>query len=310
MRVIDNKGNMEPEPIKKDSETEIDPTPAPLESHEAAGEENPYQRGLFRTPWRTYLQWSALALTLFLVALGSAAFLSLRSAPGEGLYPLKTGTIEGAVLRTKAGDDARISYDITLLKRRLEEMQVLARDNEVVTEETLATLAKLIDAHTKDAIATLGSASALGNETRVDRASELVYLTNTEDALVANTEEFASIQDAVQETQHSASTYLETAIETLVSTGSQESVYAYLSAQVQSVSTELTTVAHGSTAERLAQSRLSDMKDAIVDGKLADALTYVLKAREAIAADQYLYDAERGPIDGVPIEATSIPEGN
>ncbi len=268
----------------------------------------PHEDG--KGPRRVYLLFGVSGVVFLLVIAGLASFISGSSLPGEPLYAVKTQVVEGTILHTKLGADARATYDVTLLRKRLDELTTLKHDAATTSEESLAAVAKLIDRHTEDAVKALGNNEKLAPETRIDRASELLNITNAEEGLIDTTEEFASMKDSAEETQDKAAEYLKSAIDAFVQTSPPETVYTYLATQIQLVSEDMAKVAHGSTAERLALARTNDTKEAIMDAELGDALTSILKAREAIAADQYLFDAERGPVDGVQLEPTAIPEGS
>jgi hypothetical protein len=69
-------------------------------------------------------------------------------------------------------------------------------------------------------------------------------------------------------------------------------------------------VAFGSTAQKTIARRAEDTADALRENNFKDALSYILKAQQAIIVDEFLFDAERGPIDGVPIEPGAMPEGS
>lgn len=250
---------------------------------------------------------SVLVLALFGTTV--VGYVSLNSAPDTVLYPIKVYVTENAVALVSLTDAARTDYVIMRLERRLSELQALTTDTSTSSPETIATIANLIEAHARDATATLTD-SSLADENKIMQLARLSAITRAEEILLDTTEEFASGRDAVERAQETARTSLASTIETYASTTDAGAVHTFLGAQIQSVMANSPLVARGSNAERLMSQRVDDTQVAITDGHIATALISIVKAQEAITVDGYLFSAERGPTDGAPVTPSAIPEGN
>ncbi len=258
---------------------------------------------------RLILTVSAMLLGA-LLTLGLLMYLAQSSLPGQRLYSFKTGVAEEAVAFTKRDAAAKNAYAVNRIERRLAELKTLASDDSTTTPETLAVVAALTDTHTKVVLETTDTTDSLSSEQKIDALAVLSNVTRAQESLVDSAEEFAPIRNTTSDIERAAAAALTTRIEDFASTSAPEAVRTYLGNQLSLVSADITKVANGSRAQNLTVQRINDANEAIADGNLTDALTYILRARQAIAVDGYLFEAERGPIDGQPIEVIEIPEGS
>lgn len=258
-----------------------------------------------RSSWQLFLLAGVAVLAIIVLGL---TIVSKTSTPGTTLYPVKVYVAEKAIVLTKITVSARVTYETRRLEARLEELKALGTDGATSTPETLTLVSSLIEQHTSDAVNALAGTKA--NARQLDMLLQLAILTNASDEVADTSEEFAPMRDSIGNTRGQAGDSLRVAIETFASTSPEQEVKEYIGAQIEAVGNDIKKVAPGSTAERLAIVRVNDALEAITDGNVADALRYILKAREVIAVDQYLWDSERGPIDGAPLPTTEIPEGS
>ena len=258
---------------------------------------------------RVVLAVGALLLGVVLT-LATLFFLSQDSLPGQRLYGFKTGVAEEAVAFTKRDAAAKNEYAVSRIERRLSELKALAVDDGTSTPEALATVAALTDAHAALVLGTLESSASLSPEQKIDTLSTLSNVTRAQETLVDSAEELTPIRDATSGLEHTAAQALSASVENVASSSAPDAVRAYLGSQLSIVSGDISKVANGSRAQNITIQRISDANEAIADGNMTDALTYILRARQAIAVDSYLFEAERGPVDGQPVEVMEIPEGS
>ncbi len=261
------------------------------------------------TKQRAVLALSALLLGVVLT-LASLFFLSQNSLPGQRLYRFKTDVAEEAIALTKRSAVAKNEYAVSRIERRLSELKALAIDDSTTTPDVLTTVATLTDTHAQLVLGTLTSSDTLSPEQKIDTLSTLSNVTRAQETLVDSAEELTPIHEATSELEQAAAQALSANIENFASTSAPEAVRTYIGNQLSIVSTDISKVANGSRAQNLTIQRISDANESIVDGNMTDALTYILKARQAIAVDAYLFEAERGPVDGQPVEVMKIPEGS
>ncbi len=258
---------------------------------------------------RAMLAVGALLLGVVLT-LATLFFLSQDSLPGQRLYGFKTGVAEEAVAFTKRDAAAKNEYAVSRIERRLSELKALAVDDGTSTPEALATVAALTDAHAALVLGTLESSASLSPEQKIDTLSTLSNVTRAQETLVDSAEELTPIRDATSGLEHTAAQALSASVENFASSSAPDAVRAYIGSQLSIVSGDISKVANGSRAQNITIQRISDANEAIADGNMTDALTYILRARQAIAVDSYLFEAERGPVDGQPVEVMEIPEGS
>lgn len=244
------------------------------------------------------------------IAFGTLVKLSESSLPGQPLYNFKTNVAEKYIRLTKLSATARVHYDTTLLEQRLQELTTIASDQSTTTPEQIAAIAGRAQDHATDAIATLEKASSLSGESRITLLAKLDTTARAAETLSDSFTELEGISDTVETTEDSLNAALRSSIDTFVTTNATDTIESFIATQITEVSTHISDVAPGSRAQGLVIRRISDTEEALTDNKYADAITAIIRAQQAIAVDGYLFDSERGPVDGVPLEAGPVPEGN
>lgn len=284
----------------------MEPT-APIQNDRQNGLTSRPTSGSIFTTYRAPLV-AVCVLILGIIFLGIFFSKSLSSLPGASDYSLKTELVEKLIGYTKFGATAHASYDITRLERRLTELKALSADAATSSPEVQGVVGTLIDAHIKDAL-TIVKNSSLSSERRIDTLSKLSDVVNALGVLIESTDELTPMSVQIETSAQNVDDALTESMHTFVTDRSVADVSIYLGTQIEDVSTKITTVAPGSTAQRRAISRISDANEAIIDGHMEEAITYILKARQAISLDSYLFDAERGLGDVTPIEPSEAPLG-
>lgn len=260
-------------------------------------------------PWLTYLTYSIVVLVLVALCVGVLFYVAKDSLPGEPLYRVKTEGSEKVQLFMKRSAQSRANYNNSLLESRLTELQVLSRDKSTTTPEVLSEIAQLSSTHINDTFEVL-ERSNVGFEEKIHLLTPLANLTRTMEVLVDGSGELASIETIIGENESLTNDALENVLVAFVKEGPVERVFEMIRLETQTLAEKSTEVAYGSTAQKAIARRAEDTADALRESNFLDALTYILKAQQAIAVDGYLWNAERGPVDGVPIVPSAIPEGS
>lgn len=111
-----------------------------MKAHIMSSKPSPY---LFMSFYAHKIVYSvAVMLFVFVTGGGSAAFASLRSLPGDTLYPLKVKVVEPVTAAFIFSPEKRAEYGTTLAINRLVEAETLSKENrlDVEKEEELKTL--------------------------------------------------------------------------------------------------------------------------------------------------------------------------
>ena len=255
-----------------------------------------------------------LLLALGLVVLVIAGFFALmhlayNQVPGDPLYGLKTATehLFGGMQLTSAG---KVDYNITLLESRLNELNRYALSISSSTPEKLTQIAEQSDSHTKDTLNILAADTSLDAETRITTLARLDSVIRAQETLSDTIKEFSSITDTVETNEKRVNEALKAAIADFVTQNATDTIEHLIANRITEISANISTIAPGSSAAKTVANRVSDTNEAVTDHKYADAILAIIRANQAIAIDGYLWNAERGPVSGVPVDNGPIPEGN
>ncbi len=258
---------------------------------------------------RTYLTYGIIGIIVITVATSVLFFVAKDSLPDEPLYRVKTEGIEQVQLFLKRSASSRATYNNTLLETRLKELQDLSEDEKTVSNEALTQIVSRATVHVNDTVVVVEK-SSLSFEEKINLLVLLTDLTRTIEVLVDENKELSSIETTLGDNDKVANDALENTLIAFVDAGPVERVFKVIQDETQVLAEKSKTVAFGSTAQKTVARRAEDIADALRENDFKNALSYILKAQQAIVVDEYLFDAERGPIDGVPIEPGVIPEGS
>jgi hypothetical protein len=257
----------------------------------------------------------AAAVLATVCVLAVASFLVLKtistdSLPGESLYTYKTSLVEEITAYTQFTSDAKVEYDIQRLEMRLSELGTLVNDTSSSSPETLGAFATLIAKHVSEAHTTLQKAGTRSAEEKIDAYAKLATLTRAIEIAVTDMDEFSSITNQLSEIESMTDDNLTSAIGAFVETGDPLALGSYISTQITFVGEQTAALAPGSTAQSQTIRRVSEAQEAIAANDMSAALASILKARQAIEIDSYLWDGERAPQDGSLPEPGPMPEGS
>jgi hypothetical protein len=247
----------------------------------------------------------ALVVILFFVLMR----ISYNQVPGDPLYGLKTATEQmfGGIKLTSTG---KAEYNITLLESRLNELNRYALNISSSTPDTLTKIAEQSDAHTKDTLNILAGDKSIAAETHITTLAKLDGVIRAQETLGDTIEAFTPIADTIENNEKRVNDALKSAIADFVTQNATDTIEQFIANRITEVSQHISTIAPGSSAAKSVALRVTDTSEAVIDHKYAVAIISIIRADQAIAIDGYLWNAERGPVPGVPIDNGPIPEGN
>lgn len=251
-----------------------------------------------------------VTIIALLFLFGVVTYISLDSAPDSKLYPMRVAIAEPIALHIQFSSRARAEYDVHLMEQRLNELQAITQDTSTTSPETLQKIADLVTRHTNDALAALESDTAVSNEERILSLSKLTDISQALESLSKASEETSSMGETLEDSQSVLTDTLESTVNTFASTSPIDTVASYLASEITEVSESIKVLAQGSTAQKQAIARIENANEDIIDQNYARAILWILKAKQSIAIDTYLFDSERGPVEGEVLPSGEIPEGN
>ena len=249
-------------------------------------------------------------LGLGLIVFGTVALIAEKSTPDQKLYSFKTKVIEPAIRATKLSDESKLQYTASLLQKRVAELLVLYSDQSTSSPETLDRIASLAQKHTGDSVWLIQNTNSLSAQEKISTLANISNTTRAFETLTDDWEEFESIKDYSGDIQNLSQDGLRSEIQNFASTSDATTVSAFLSEQLNTVGEEIKSVAPNSRAQRLALTRIDDAGESITDGDFAEGLNFVLRARQAIAVDRYLFASERGEGASETYDPGVVPEGS
>ncbi len=250
----------------------------------------------------------AILVTAF-ICFVAVAFIAKDTTPDQKLYNFKTNIVEPVIRATKLSDDSELRYTSSLLEKRVAELLTLYSDKATSTPEVLDKLASLTQQHTGDSVWIIQNTSTLTPQEKILALAKISNTARAFETLTDVSEEFASIKDYSGEIQNVSQDGLKAEVERFASTSDATSITTFIGEQISVVGEEIKTVAQNSRAQKLALARIDEAGEYITDSKFAEAIYALMRARQAIAVDTYLYASEReGTGDTVDLE--NIPEGS
>ncbi|MBY0537871.1 hypothetical protein K2P47_00545 [Patescibacteria group bacterium] len=233
-------------------------------------------------------------VAIALVAFISLALIANDSTPDQKLYGFKTSVVEKVIRATKLSDSSKLEYSTALLENRVAELLVLYYDQSTSSPETLDRIASLTQQHTGDSVWMIENTNSLSPQEKI---LALAYITNTTRAFETLTDdfvEFDSIKDYSSDIQNIGQDSLKREVENFASTSDATAISAFTGEQIAIVGEEIKTVAQNSRAQTLALTRVDEAGEYISEARFGDAIYALMRARQAIAVDRYLYANERG----------------
>jgi len=249
-------------------------------------------------------------IVIALVVFITLALLSKNSTPDQKLYGVKTGFVEKVIKATKLSDDSKLEYTGGLLDKRVAELLTLYSDQSTSSPETLDRLASLTQQHAGDSVWLVQNSNSISPEEKITTLSKISNATRAFETLTDDFAEFDSIKDYSSDIQNIAQDGLKSEIQKFASTSDPGAVSAYVGEQITLVGEEIKSVAPNSRAQKLALTRIDEAGEYITDARFADAIISLLRARQSIAVDRYLYASERGEGNVEQADTENIPEGS
>lgn len=239
---------------------------------------------------------------------GLIAFLSSRTLPGDAFYTTKTEFMEPMIGATKFSSSQKAHYNVSLLERRLHELQLLRTDTATTTPEALSAVASLVQDEVKNTEESLSVMRRDTPERTLDILLDMLTVTDAHSTLSRTVPEFEPLEETLEDARGRAFDLLKETTHAFASS-SPTSAASRLGDEIRTLETELPDVADGSQAKVRALQHLDNARDTIAAGDIGDALFFIFRARQAIAVDGYLFDSERGLTDDEPAPPQVPTEG-
>jgi hypothetical protein len=249
-------------------------------------------------------------LTIALVAFISLALIANKSTPDQKLYGFKTTVVEKVIRATKLSDSSKLEYTTKLLENRVAELLALYSDQSTSSPQTLDRIASLTQQHTGDSVWMIDNSKTLSPQEKILALASITNTTRAFETLTDDWEEFDSIKDYSSDIQNIGQDSLKVQVEQFASSSDTTAVSTFIGEQISIVGEELKTVAPNSRAQQLALVRIDDSGEYITDARFGDAIYALMRARQAIAVDRYLYANERGEETNETYDPGVAPEGS
>jgi hypothetical protein len=244
------------------------------------------------------------------VAFISLAFIANRSTPDQKLYKFKTNVVEKVIRATKLSDSSKLEYTTTLLENRVAELLVLYSDQSTSSPETLDRIASLTQQHTGDSVWMIEHSNSLSPQEKILALASITNTTRAFETLTDDAAEFEPIKDYSNDIQNIGQDSLKREVENFASTSDATAISTFTGEQIAEVGEELKTVVQNSRAQQLALTRLDEAGEYITEAKFANAIYALMRARQAIAVDRYLYANERGEGAAETYDPGEVPAGS
>ncbi len=252
---------------------------------------------------------AGISIAIILVGFFALLRIAYNQVPGDSLYGLKTAT-EHLFGGIKLTNGSKADYNITLLESRLNELNRYALNISSSTPEKLTQIATQSDTHTKDTLNILAGDKSIDGETRITTLAKLDGVIRAQETLSDSVKEFAPITETIATNEKRVNDALKTAITDFVSQNATDTIESLIANRITDITSHISSIAPGSSAAKTVLDRVNDTNEAVTDHKYAEAILAIIRASQAIAIDGYLWNAERGPVSGVPVDNGPIPEGN
>lgn len=249
-------------------------------------------------------------LTISLAIFITVALVAKDSTPDQKLYGFKTSIVEKVIWATKFSDNSKLKYTTTLLEKRVAELLVLHSDQSTSSPETLNRLASLTKQQTENGVRMAENSNSLSPQEKILTLAAISNITRAFETLTDDWEEFATIKDSSSDIQNIAQNSLEAQVEQFANSLDSTAVSAFIGEQISMVGEELKSVTPSSRAQQLALTRINDSSEYISEAQFGEAIYALLRARQAIAVDRYLYANERGETTNENYDPGEVPVGS
>jgi len=145
---------------------------------------SPAVRDLKPPSYTWFAKWAVGVASVFLI-LGGTGYASTQSLPGEPLYGVKVSVVEPLVGLVYVNESDQLQYQISLMERRLQEMETLYR-TDVLTEGVVAVLEEQITEQAEDfkTVVTITDTTELTPEVTVEAVSNLATTLRKQNLLI------------------------------------------------------------------------------------------------------------------------------
>lgn len=232
------------------------------------------------------------------LVVGGVTVMSLKSLPGDFLYGVKVGDIERVEGVFNRSDKDFARYDVTLLERRLTELQVLHAQSSV-SEKAREVLRAEIARETTDFM----NRMSITRENQISRPDALWIISDfaatarAAEVVSENSKELNALGEDIEDIRGEAVNLFKDTAKAFVSTGNEEEIKGYIAKELTYISSRITDEGLSAETKRQAQRSLYDVEDAIAGKDMYDIIKSAEEGIYAVKVESYLdRDASYVPV--------------
>lgn len=231
--------------------------------------------------YKRLLRLSAIIVGVLLLTY----LLIIRSTPGGMFYGLKVNGIEEIGKYLHLSGAAKASYRITLLERRLAEIEQISAKQRVLSEEARTVLDTQIVESVEEFILIIETHEHI---TPRERVTLLYHLTTTlylQDTLISRFDQLESLEDVAEARSDNADDIYEGTVRLFVASADGLTIQSYINEELQLLLRQIDTKDTDTETRLKVNRRLQDIQEAITND---NAVIAIFKVHEAL---QLLYVA-------------------
>lgn len=242
--------------------------------------------------WQVWMMRSAVSFAAVLFVFVGTAYAAEDSLPGESLYAVKVHIVEEVIARTKLDPVDRAAYDVSLMEKRLSELQLLSETSEVPENADLAVVADQINEHVADVATVLETVptDALSQQKKLETLSKISSITKAQTKLSEDHPHLTPVSDAVGVAEDAASSELAETASEFTAGQPKEVVNSYLDTQIGVVAAQVTATTTDADLRDLAKQHLTEANQSLDKGNSSDALVSLFEVQQEIGSEQYIDD--------------------
>lgn len=226
-----------------------------------------------------------LFLLLLVIILGYSA---QKSLPGEALYSFKTDVVEPTVEITAVSQKSKALYQIDLLKKRLTEVQSLAKQ-ESIDDQALTDLTTQIQKHNTKLTTYVGDAidSAFPKTEVLSALTEFASVAGAIEVTTENDPLFKTFGDDIEDIRRNTVNLYKDKVVSFVQTETEQTVLAYIQSFLTEVKTALGKDGVSEATIDDADNYLDRVVDALTAKRYDRAITAIAEAYRFIKIEEY-----------------------
>lgn len=230
------------------------------------------------------LRYATATMAVLFVFIGTG-YASYGSLPGDALYPIKVQVIEPAVGFSYMSEEDQLSYQTTLMGRRLAEMQELLQAKKL-TEENVVTLETKVAEHGEEIGQILANDAddSIAPETKLRALGEAVTTLRTHE-YIEDTQISKERKSQFETTENLVSALFANEASDFAKKSPVDAV-DYIADVIHGIDGDLTDESVASSTVGEVTGYLEDAEEALSNGDVDGALRFTGEAKQAVELDK------------------------